>query len=105
MTSERYDAPAILSFFIPGLGQIVKDEIWKGIGLMLGALISIGLMFVVIGLLTYPFVWFYAVYDAYNTPIQGTEKTASDSTTDTEATEDGEGGEQGGDDGADGSDE
>lgn len=63
---QKYGVPAILSFLIPGLGQIIKGEIWKGIGLMLGAIISGGLIVIFIGLLLYPVIWFYSVYDAYN---------------------------------------
>lgn len=68
MAEETYAFAAILSFLVPGLGQIIKGQIWKGIGLMLGALISGALAFVVIGLLTYPIIWIYSIYDAYNRP-------------------------------------
>ncbi|MFB6145111.1 MAG: hypothetical protein ABEJ99_01245 [Candidatus Nanohaloarchaea archaeon] len=64
--AEKYGFAAILSFFMPGLGQIVKGQIWKGIGLMLGAVISVGLMMVVIGFIMYPVIWIYSIYDAYN---------------------------------------
>ena len=68
MADDKYGIPALLSFFLPGLGQIVKGRVWKGIGLMLGAFISIPLMFLLIGFLTYPVIWIYSVYDAYNNP-------------------------------------
>lgn len=68
MAEDKHGMPALLSFLIPGLGQIVKGQIWKGIGLMLGALISSGLTIVLIGFLTYPIIWFYSIYDAYNAP-------------------------------------
>lgn len=68
MAEETYGFAALLSFLIPGLGQIVKGQIWKGIGLMLGAFISGALAIVLIGFLTYPIIWIYSIYDAYNRP-------------------------------------
>lgn len=56
---------AILSFFYSGLGQIYNGEIAKGIGFMVVQFLNILLMFVLIGLLTYPLVWIIGVYDAY----------------------------------------
>lgn len=69
MTDEKYGVPAILSFFIPGLGQLIKGQVWKGIGLMLGAFIAGLLSVVLIGLLIYPIIWIYSIYDAYNTQV------------------------------------
>ncbi|QGA80102.1 hypothetical protein [Candidatus Nanohalobium constans] len=68
MADDTYGIPALLSFFLPGLGQIIKGQVWKGIGLMLGAFISGLLALVLIGFLIYPIIWIYSVYDAYNTP-------------------------------------
>lgn len=63
---KTYGVPAILSLFVPGLGQIVKGQLWKGIGMLIAAGISGLLTFVLIGFLIYPLVWIYSVYDAYN---------------------------------------
>jgi len=67
--SKKYGVPAILSFLFPGLGQIVKGEVMKGIGFIFAAIISVVLMFVVIGFVIYPIVWIYGVYDAYNAQV------------------------------------
>ena len=56
---------AILSFFFTGVGQIYNGDIGKGICLIIIQVINIVLMFVAIGLLTYPLVWIYGIYDAY----------------------------------------
>lgn len=52
---------AILSFFVPGLGQIVKGQILKGIGFFLGTFIGMA-FFVIPGLV----IWVWGIYDAYN---------------------------------------
>ncbi len=67
--AQTYGMPALLSFFLPGLGQIVKGEIWKGIGMLLGAVIAGLLIFVIIGFIIYPIIWIYSVYDAYNAQV------------------------------------
>lgn len=56
---------AVLSFFFTGLGQIYNGQIGKGIGMIVVQFINILLMFVVIGLITYPAVWIWGIYDAY----------------------------------------
>jgi TM2 domain-containing membrane protein YozV len=61
---------AILSFLIIGAGQIYNGETSKGILLMLSAIISWFLMFVIIGFIIYPVLLIYAIYDAY----KGAEK-------------------------------
>lgn len=66
MKQEKYGVPAIISLLVPGLGQIVKGEFWKGIGIMTGLFISTLLIILVIGLITTPLIYFWQVYDAYN---------------------------------------
>ena len=58
---------AVLSFFFTGLGQIYNGQIGKGLVLIVVQIINIALMFVGIGLITYPVVWIYSIWDAYNT--------------------------------------
>lgn len=58
---------AVASFFFTGLGQIYNGQIGKGIGFIILQIINIGLTFVVIGLITFPIVWVYGMYDAYKT--------------------------------------
>lgn len=55
----------ILSFLIPGLGQIYNGQATKGFLLIIAAIVSVVLAYVCIGFLTYLIVWFYAMYDAY----------------------------------------
>jgi len=62
---------AVLSFFVPGLGQIYNGRIFDGIGLLVFYAISILLIFVYgIGLLTTPLLWLYGIYNAYNGAIK-----------------------------------
>ena len=64
MYMQTYGLPAVLSFFIPGLGQLIKGQFLKGIAI-----------WIIGGLLTYLFwwtvvvpflVWAWNVYDVYN---------------------------------------
>lgn len=58
---------AVLSFFFTGLGQIYNGQIGKGILFIIIQIINIGLMFLVIGFITYPIVWIWGMFDAYRT--------------------------------------
>lgn len=58
---------AVLSFIITGAGQIYNGEIGKGIGLMVLQVVNVLLMAVLIGFITFPATWIWAIYDAYKT--------------------------------------
>lgn len=58
---------AVLSFFVPGLGQIYNGQILKGIVLIIVDAINALLMFVLIGFVTHAITILYAIYDAYRT--------------------------------------
>jgi len=64
-TKKNPGLAAVASFFFSGLGQIYNGEILKGVLLMVIQVINVLLMFVVIGLVTYPLVWIYGIWDAY----------------------------------------
>jgi TM2 domain-containing membrane protein YozV len=53
------------SFVVPGLGQLMNGQVGKGLLFFLGYLVSIVLMFVVIGFFTAFAVWVWAMADAY----------------------------------------
>jgi len=65
---------AVLSFLIPGLGQIYNGRIGKGLLLIIGLpiLLVIGIftIFIVIGvvfIILYIALWIWQIYDAYKT--------------------------------------
>jgi TM2 domain-containing membrane protein YozV len=58
---------AILCFFFTGLGQIYNGQIGKGILFIIVQIVNIGLMFILIGFITYPIVWIWGMIDAYKT--------------------------------------
>ncbi|MDA0525693.1 hypothetical protein [Methanococcoides alaskense] len=62
----KHGVPALLSFFVPGLGQIIKGEIFKAIGIWVALGISGLLTFIVIGFVLAPIIWLWQIYDAYN---------------------------------------
>ena len=62
--NQKHGFPALLSFFLPGIGQLVKGHIGKAIVIwIIGTLVTIFLFWTII----IPFgVWAWNVYDAYN---------------------------------------
>lgn len=66
MSQRKYGVPALISLIVPGLGQIIKGEIFKGLGIMLALFISSVLSVILIGFITTPLIFFWQVYDAYN---------------------------------------
>lgn len=60
---------AVLSFFVPGLGQIYNGQIAKGIVVfVIGPLFFLGVLgWIGVGYLLYVPLWIYAIYDAYRT--------------------------------------
>jgi len=65
---EKYGIAALLSFFLPGLGQVVKGQILKAIVIWLGLIVFVVLSLVVIGLPLLLVLWLWQIYDAYNSP-------------------------------------
>ena len=55
----------ILSFFIPGLGQLYTGQFVKAVGLFLLAVLFGALSTILIGIPFYVLVWLYSMYDAY----------------------------------------
>jgi len=58
---------AVLSFFFVGLGQIYNGQIGKGILFIIFGVISLFTIIFLIGLILYPILWIFNIYDAYNT--------------------------------------
>jgi TM2 domain-containing membrane protein YozV len=63
---KTHGVPALLSFFVPALGQVVKGEIFKAIGIWIGLIIGGLLTLVLIGFILVPIIWLWQIYDAYN---------------------------------------
>ncbi len=57
---------AVLSFFVPGVGQIYNGQILKGLLLFAVATVCAWLMVLLIGVILYPVVWIFGIYDAYS---------------------------------------
>ncbi|MDK2947257.1 hypothetical protein SAMN04488589_0034 [Methanolobus vulcani] len=64
--TQKHGVPALLSFFIPGLGQLIKGEIFKAIGIWVVVGICFLLQFILIGYVIGFIVWVWQIYDAYN---------------------------------------
>ena len=66
---EVYTAPAVVSLFFPGAGQIMKKEVGKGLLLMFSYLIAITSMLIIIGFFITPVLYVWIIYDAYNAQV------------------------------------
>jgi TM2 domain-containing membrane protein YozV len=58
---QKHGLPALLSFFIPGLGQLIKGQVIKGIFVFIAVMIGIALL-VIPGII----IWIWQIGDAYN---------------------------------------
>lgn len=58
---------AVASFLFAGLGQIYNGEFVKGFLFIAIQIINFLLIFIFIGMITYPIVWAIGIYDAYKT--------------------------------------
>ncbi len=65
---ERYGMAALLSFFLPGLGQIIKGQVVKAILIWVALAGFFVLSFIVVGIPLLIVLWFWQIYDAYNSP-------------------------------------
>ena len=64
--SQTHGMPALLSFFIPGLGQIVRGDVGKGIAIFVVWCMTVAASFVLIGIPFMIALWVWQIYDAYN---------------------------------------
>ncbi len=69
-SEQRHGVPALLSFFVPGLGQLIKGNIgtafivWAGLSIFVGVGLA-GLWLTFLGI---PVLWCWSLYDAYVAP-------------------------------------
>ena len=55
---------ALLSVFVTGLGQIYNEQVGKGLLFMVIQAINVALMALLIGFITFPILWVWAIWDA-----------------------------------------
>ncbi|AKB40518.1 hypothetical protein [Methanosarcina mazei] len=63
---KTHGVPALFSFFIPGLGQLVKGHVSKAVGIWAALIFSAFMSVIGIGLLMGIVIWVAQIYDAYN---------------------------------------
>ena len=56
---------AALSALFPGLGQLYNRQLEKGMALIGAGVVAALSTIIVVGIVLYPLVWLYAIYDAY----------------------------------------
>lgn len=67
---------AVLSVLFPGLGQLYNRELQKGIAVMVASVVALVSIVVGVGILLYPAVWVYALWDAYKVAERQAAETA-----------------------------
>ncbi len=76
--TQKHSVPTLISFFVPGVGQLIKGHIMKAFGIwVIGGFVGFFLWWTYIA----PFiVWVWNVYDAYNSNFdwRGSEKNTSE---------------------------
>lgn len=62
--TQKHGVPTLISFFVPGVGQLIKGHMMKAVGIwVIGGLVGFFLWWTYVA----PFiVWVWNVYDAYN---------------------------------------
>jgi TM2 domain-containing membrane protein YozV len=65
VTAKNPGLSVLASFFLPGLGSIINGDIAKGIGIMVGYVVSYLLVIVLIGFLGIFGFWVWGLVDAY----------------------------------------
>jgi TM2 domain-containing membrane protein YozV len=56
---------AALSALVPGLGQLYNRELQRGLVFLVAGLVAGFSVIFAVGIVLYPVVWLYAIYDAY----------------------------------------
>lgn len=54
-----------LSALVPGLGQLYNRELKRGIAFLVAGVVAGFSVIFAVGIVLYPLVWVYAIYDAY----------------------------------------
>lgn len=55
----------IVSFFVPGVGTMMNGEVGKGVGILIGYVVSLVLTIVIIGIVGVLGFWIWGMVDAY----------------------------------------
>lgn len=76
LAEKRHGVPALMSFFFPGLGQLIKGDLVGAVLPFVGG--AVGLMLaisgVAIGIVLVPIVWIWSLHDAYTAPDGQTKR-------------------------------
>jgi len=76
LAEKRHGVPALMSFFLPGLGQLIKGDLVGAVLPFVGG--AVGLMLaisgVAIGIVLVPIVWIWSLHDAYTAPDGQTKR-------------------------------
>ncbi len=71
---QRHGFPALLSLFVPGLGQLIKGDFLLGFLIWVAMGVAAISCFIYIGMVLVPVFWLIQIYDAYTTPDAQTKR-------------------------------
>jgi TM2 domain-containing membrane protein YozV len=71
---QRHGFPALLSLFVPGLGQLIKGDFLLGFLIWVAMGVAAISCFIYIGMVLVPLFWLIQIYDAYTTPDAQTKR-------------------------------
>ena len=63
---QKHSIPALMSFILPGLGQVAKGHFIKAMIMFSITMVSWLLTWILIGYIPLVLVWLWSIYDAYN---------------------------------------
>ncbi|MDD3247313.1 MAG: hypothetical protein PHF18_10785 [Methanosarcina sp.] len=63
---RTHGVPALFSFFVPGLGQLVKGHLFKALGIWIAFIVTGAMHIVGTGISIWLIIWVWQIYDAYN---------------------------------------
>ncbi|KKG01263.1 MULTISPECIES: hypothetical protein [Methanosarcina] len=63
---RTHGVPALFSFFVPGLGQLVKGDLFKALCIWIAFAVTGAMHIIRTGFLIWTIIWIWQLYDAYN---------------------------------------
>ncbi|MDR7667121.1 hypothetical protein RG963_15330 [Methanosarcina sp. Z-7115] len=63
---RKHGIPALFSFFFPGLGQLVKGQLFKALGIWIAFILTGAMHIFGAGIPIWLIIWIWQIYDAYN---------------------------------------
>ncbi|WP_048143459.1 hypothetical protein [Methanosarcina horonobensis] len=63
---RTHGVPALFSFFVPGLGQLIKGHFFKALCIWIAFAVTGAMHIIGTGTILWLIIWVWQLYDAYN---------------------------------------